>query len=264
MRPNMKPDEFLTLAIQTALAAGAMLEKKFGTVLEISSKEGNHNLVTECDKAAEEMIITTIHKKFPGHAILAEESGASTHRNDITWVIDPLDGTVNFAHGVPVFAVSIGVAIEETLSCGVVYQPITKELFFAQKGQGSFLNGKALQVTQTAQLTQAFLATGFPYNVNEDPLNCIEVFAKLTRLGLPIRRLGSAALDLSYVAAGRFDAYWEASLYPWDFAAGKLIVEEAGGKVTNYQDQPLAWNARTPILSSNGHLHPQLREVVCP
>lgn len=259
----MKTETFLSLALQVALQSGEMLRKKFGTGIEISSKEGKHNLVTECDKASEKMIIETIHKSFPHHAILAEESGASAHKNEVVWIIDPLDGTVNFAHSIPVFCVSIAVAIEGKVVSGVVYQPMTHEMFFAEKGKGGFLNGTKLNVSETSSLEKAILSTGFPYNVDENPLNCIETFAKLTRLGIPIRRLGSAAIDLSYVAAGRFDAYWEVSLHPWDVAAGQLILEEAGGKVTDYSGKPRSLFSTDPILSSNGKLHEQMSRVLC-
>lgn len=259
----MKSESFLSLALQAALKSGEMLRKKFGTEIEVSSKEGRHNLVTECDKAAEQMIIETIHKSFPHHAILAEESGASVHKNEITWIIDPLDGTVNFAHSIPVFSVSIAVAIEEKVVSGVVYQPMTHEIFFAEKGKGSFLNGSKLAVSKTSSLEKSILSTGFPYNVDENPLNCIETFAKLSRLGLPIRRLGSAAIDLSYVAAGRFDAFWEVTLHPWDVAAGQLIVEEAGGKVTDYAGNLRPLFSTGPLLASNGKLHQQMSKALC-
>jgi len=259
----MKNESFLSLALQAALQSGELLRKKFGTEFKVSSKEGRHNLVTECDKASEKMIIDTIHKSFPHHAILAEESGASAQKNEVTWIIDPLDGTVNFAHSIPVFSVSIAVAIGDKVVSGVVYQPMTHEIFFAEKGKGSFLNGTRLSVSPTTSLEKAILSTGFPYNVNENPLNCIDTFAKLTRLGLPIRRLGSAAIDLSYVAAGRFDAYWEVTLHPWDVAAGQLIVEEAGGKVTDYAGNPRSLFSTGPILSSNGKLHQQMSKALC-
>lgn len=250
--------EFLNVAIEAALKAGEIIARGFGTVFAISSKEGKHNLVTEYDKAAEKCIMGVILGRFPNHQILAEESGFSKGKEEVTWIVDPLDGTVNFAHNIPVFSVSIAAAVEGKVVCGVVFQPLLHELFVAEAGKGAYLNGSKISVTSTNSLEKAFLATGFPYNVHENPMNCIESFAQLTRLGIPIRRLGSAALDLSYVAAGRFDGYWEVSLEPWDFAAGKLLIEEAGGKVTGYDGSKKEILAAGPILSSNGVLHPKL------
>lgn len=259
----MKSSEALTVAVEAALKAGEMLRQKFGTEFKVSSKEGRHNLVTECDKASEKMIIGTIHKIFPDHAILAEESGASAQKNHVTWIIDPLDGTVNFAHTIPVFSVSIAAAVGAEVVAGVVYQPITQETFTAEKGKGAFLNGKPIRVTHTPKIEEAIVSTGFPYNLNENPLGCIEAFLKVARLGLPIRRLGSAAIDLSYVAAGRFDAFWEVILHPWDFAAGQLLIEEAGGKVTDYQGKGHSLFAAGPILASNGKIHQQMSQILC-
>ncbi len=253
--------EFLTVAMQAALQAGALLKHGFGTAFEISSKEGHHNLVTTYDNLAEKTIAETIGKRFPAHGFLGEESGHQKH-GSILWIVDPLDGTVNFAHNVPVFSVSIAVAMDGKVVAGVIYQPMTDELFWAEKGKGAFLNGKLIKVSSQAKLDQAFLATGFPYNVSEDPLSCIETFEKLTRKGIPIRRLGSAAVDLSYVAAGRFDGYWEVILQPWDLAAGLLIVEEAGGKVTRYDGSPCNPLEKGPVLAANKHLHSQLLEVI--
>lgn len=245
------------IAIQAALKAGGILKRGFHTSYAINSKEGKHNLVTEYDTLSEEIIISMIRSYYPDHAFLAEESGlsASKQQKTITWIIDPLDGTVNFAHKVPIFSVSIAAAFDNDILCGVVYQPMTEELFVAEKGKGAFLNGSLIQVSPQTKLEDSYVATGFPYNVHENPLYCIDSFAKLSKMGLPIRRLGSAAIDLSYVAAGRFDAYWEVFLQPWDLAAGKLIVEEAGGKVSNYFGEERKVLEATHVLATNGHLH---------
>jgi myo-inositol-1(or 4)-monophosphatase len=259
----MKTSEFLKTAIDVALESGKILEQMFGTNYEVGSKEGCHNLVTACDKASEDYIIDTITKRFPSHQILAEESGASSNKSEITWIIDPLDGTVNFAHNIPVFSVSIGVAIGSEIVCGVVYQPLTKELFYAQSKQGAFLNQKQIYVTTTTHLKQSFLATGFPYNIDQNPLSCLESFSKFSRLGIPIRRLGSAAIDLAYVAAGRYDGYWEVILQPWDYAAGLLLVQEAGGKVTNYQGTSFDLMLPTSLIASNNIIHPFMMEILC-
>lgn len=253
--------QFLSVATQAALRAGHLLKKGFGTSYEISSKEGRHNLVTTYDKLAESMILEAVTKQFPSHGFLGEESGHQK-KGDILWIVDPLDGTVNFAHNIPVFCVSIGVAIESEIVAAAIYQPMTEELFWAEKGHGAFLNGEPLRVSPQKNLEGAYLSTGFPYNVHEDPLHCIETFTRLTRLGIPIRRLGSAAIDLSYVAAGRFDAYWEVSLQPWDLAAGLLIVEEAGGTVTRYDGSRCNPYEEGTTLASNTHLHTQLQKEI--
>lgn len=262
---NPKRAELLNTATEAALLAGQMLRRGFGTSFAISSKSGRHNLVTDYDKAAEEAILSLIKKSFPSHGFLAEESGASSGAaSDVLWIVDPLDGTVNFANTIPVFSVSIAAAIAGEVVCGVVYQPMTEELFTAEKGKGAHLNGSPLAVRGTADLDDAFLATGFPYNTSEDPLHCIETFAKLARKGLPIRRLGSAAIDLSYVAAGRFDGFWEAALQPWDFAAGMLLVQEAGGRVTDYSNQTLNPVKASSLVATNGRLHERLLKEIFP
>ena len=254
--------EFLSVAIETAMHAGHLLKKGFGTSYEISTKAGRHNLVTTYDKLAEEAISKMIAEKFPSHGFLGEESGLRSQSGNMLWIVDPLDGTVNFAHDIPIFCVSIALAIASKVVLGVVYQPMTDELFWAEKGKGAFLNGKKIQVSTQEHLNDAYLTTGFPYNVHEDPMHCIETFSRLTRLGIPIRRLGSAAIDLSYVAAGRFDAYWEVSLQPWDLAAGLLLVEEAGGSVTRYDGSSCHIEQAGPVLATNKRLHSQLQKVI--
>ncbi len=251
--------EFLTVAIEAALQAGDLLRKGFGTSYEITNKPGRHNLVTHYDKLAESCIFACLLKRFPGHGFIGEEQG-QTKEGDVIWIVDPLDGTVNFAHGIPLFSVSIAAVTENEVVASCVYQPMTQELFWAEKGKGSFLNGVELRVTTTDSIDEAMLATGFPYNVHEDPLHCIETFAKMTRKGIPIRRFGSAAIDLAYVAAGRFDAYWEVSLQPWDFAGGKLLIEEAGGKVTRYDGKACDVFKDGTVLATNRLLHPLMQE----
>ncbi len=251
--------EYSIIAIQSALAAGELLRQGFGTQFLIESKPGKQNLVTEYDKASEKKIISAILERYPDHNILAEESGQlQKSKSPFTWIIDPLDGTVNFAHNVPMFCISIAVAKANEIISAVVYHPLLQELFFAEKGMGAFLNGTPISVTQNDQLSGSLLATGFPYNVDTNPHHCIESFTKLQAQGIPIRRIGSAALDMSYVAAGRFDGYWEVSLHPWDMAAGKLLVEEAGGKVSHYDGSPHKIFCNETILATNGKLHPLL------
>ncbi len=253
--------EMTLVAIQAALKSGEELKRGFNTSFSISSKEGRQNLVTEYDKKSEEIILSSIQKHFPMHHFLAEESGASSHgTGEITWVIDPLDGTVNFAHNVPIFSISIAACRGNEILCGVVLQPITQELFVAEKGKGSFLNGSSICVSKETDLSQSLLATGFPYNVDTDPHHCVETFAHFTKMGYPIRRMGSAAIDLAYVAAGRFGVYWEVLLHPWDMAAGKLLVEEAKGVVSRYDGSPRDVFTYTNLLASNGVFHPFMIE----
>lgn len=251
-------DSLLITAIQAALHAGSELKRGLGTSFTIDSKPGRHNLVTEYDKLSEQIIIDTIKRKFSNHSILAEESGSHMSSSEILWVIDPLDGTANFASAIPSFCVSIAATCGHDILCGVVYQPMTNELFTAQTGQGAFLNGRPIKTSSVADIKDAMIATGFPYNVDENPLRCIDQLAKVLHMGLPIRRIGSAALDLCYTAAGRFDAYWECHLEPWDLAAGKLILEEAGGKVTDYAGNHRPYDKKTSVLSSNSILHDQM------
>ncbi|MBI2743191.1 MAG: inositol monophosphatase [Chlamydiales bacterium] len=246
-------------AIQAALKAGELLKTGFNSKYAIHSKPGIHNLVTEYDLKAEECIISMIREQFPDHSFLAEESGDSNSTSSsITWVIDPLDGTVNFAHNIPFFSVSIAACTKDETLCGVVYQPMTQELFIAEKGRGSYLNGARLQVSETREIEKSILATGFPYNLQENPLKCIDVFSSVALIGMPIRRLGSAALDISYVAAGRFDGFWEVVLHPWDLAAAKLILEEAGGKLTHYDGKKHPIFTSGTVLATNSLIHEKM------
>lgn len=248
----------LTLVgIEAALLAGDILRQGYGTHFEISSKEGKHNLVTEYDHKAEKAIIEFLSKQVPGSDFLAEESGATGKKSGgIRWIIDPLDGTVNFAHQIPFFAVSIAAEKEGEVIAGVVYQPITHELFVGEKGKGSFLNGKRLKVSPVKTIEESILSTGFPYNLSENPLHCIEHFTDILKLGIPIRRLGVASIDLSYTAAGRFEGFFEAKLAHWDYAAAKLFIEEAGGIFTDWSGNPVKPNGS--MLATNGHIHETL------
>jgi myo-inositol-1(or 4)-monophosphatase len=252
-------EELTISAINAALSAGEILRKGFNTHFTINKKEGRHNLVTEYDLLSEKHIIEQIKGKYPSHNILSEEAGfIGNDSSEIQWIIDPIDGTVNFAHGIPAFAVSIAAKQEDTIILGVTYQPITNELFVAQKNKGAFLNGKQFFVSQVKDLNEAVIGTGFPYNLNENPGNCLERFLHMAKIGMPIRRMGSATIDLAYLACSRLDGFWEINLGPWDCAAGLLFIEEAKGCVTTWDGKPFEIKEKNQILASNGYLHEQL------
>ena len=254
----------LNFAINVARDAGSILVDKLGRALQVSNK-GAIDLVTEADLASEKLIIERIRSHYPRHAILAEESGASeNHTGDSAaewkWIIDPLDGTTNYAHGYPCFCVSIGVERAGKLELGVVYDPMRNEMFAAERGQGATLNHRPMRVSEVADLSRAMLCTGFPYDVRERP-DFARDFSSFTMQAQAVRRDGSAALDLAYVACGRFDGFWEDGLNPWDLAAGVLLIEEAGGSVTDFKGAPLdIYSAR--VLASNGLVHHAMMQVI--
>jgi myo-inositol-1(or 4)-monophosphatase len=252
--------QFLEIAVSAARAAGAIQLRNIEADLGIDTKSNDSDLVTRVDKECEALIRHHILTAFPDHAILGEEGGnvgTGTHQ----WIVDPLDGTVNYAHGFPFFCVSIGLEVSGERVVGVVYDPNRDELFHAVKGGGAFLNGKQLQVSSVAQLGgRAMLATGFPY----DPvaaLEALEVFKKFLGLGLPVRRPGAAAIDLCYVACGRIDGFFEYKLNAWDCAAAILLIEEAGGRVTNFAGGTYEYKDKK-IVASNAHLHDAMLEVI--
>jgi myo-inositol-1(or 4)-monophosphatase len=241
--------------------AGKIILQYFNGVFKIEHKEGINNLVTEVDKHAEAKIIDVIRTTFPDHSIISEEVGELKTASDYQWIIDPIDGTVNFAHGVPICCVSIGLMYEGKLLMGSVYNPMMNELFFAQKGKGATLNGNPIKVSANGNFKTAFLVTGFPYNWPDGAEHPIKVFEKLVLEGLPVRRLGSAAIDLCWVACGRFDGFWEYNLQPWDVAAGYLIVEEAGGRVTDFTGKDYdVFDKET--LATNGKIHEDMLGVI--
>lgn len=252
----------LNVAKEAALEAGKFLKYNLGKVKHIERKQGQEtNLVTEIDKQAEAIIIKKIKQHYPSHDILAEESGGHEARSEYKWVIDPLDGTTNFTHGLPVFCVSIGVELNGTIVAGAIYDPSSDEMFTAEKGSGAFLNGKRIHVSSCDSLITSLLVTGFPYNVKENPHHVIEHFVNFVMEGQGVRRLGSAALDLAYIAAGRLDGYWEVFLNPWDKAAGMLLVQEAGGVVTDFKNNPASiYEPNT--LATNGKIHQQMLAVL--
>uniref|UniRef100_A0A2A4YDC8 Inositol-1-monophosphatase n=1 Tax=Aerophobetes bacterium TaxID=2030807 RepID=A0A2A4YDC8_UNCAE len=257
--PNVILSKLTSIAILAAQTAGEVLKRGFDTTLITSSKEGKHNLCTDYDEKVEKMIIAFIKDHFPDHTFLGEEFGAQGNNPQaIQWILDPIDGTVNFAHSIPVFSISIAATFNGKTLSGVVYSPMSNELFVAEKGSGAYLNGTKLKISKTTTLSDSFLATGFPYNTHENPGGCINHFMAFAKLGIPIRRLGSAALDLAYVAAGRYDGFWEVSLKPWDFAVGCLLIEEAGGKISDYDNSPITTKSETSIVASNGHIQEQI------
>ena len=251
----------LSFATQIAREAGNLLVQKLGSA-KITSK-GDINLVTEADIAAENLIIERIRSHYPQHAILAEESGETVlvgKQSEWKWIIDPLDGTTNYAHGYPCFCVSIALEHKGVLEVGVVYDPMRDEMFAAERGRGATLNDRQMRVSTVDELSQAMVCTGFPYNVRERP-DFAREFAKFTMEAQAVRRDGSAALDLAYVACGRFDGFWEDGLSPWDVAAGALLIFEARGRVTNFKDQPLdIYNEQ--VLASNGLIHEAMMRVL--
>lgn len=256
------PEQLVNCAKEAAKNAGDILMLGFGTNFQIFNKEGKNNLVTEYDHKSEEYIINFINSKFPDHTFLAEESGLTGNDfENIQWVIDPLDGTVNYAHGLPIFSVSIAAVLNREVLCGVIYNPVLNEMFVAVKGQGATLNGEPIKISSSFDMEESFLVTGFPYNVHKNPGHCVDHFIGIIRRGIPIRRLGSAALDLAYVACGRFDGFWETNLKPWDVAAGILIVKEAGGMVTQY-NKDAYWLDNDNMLATNGILHNQISETL--
>jgi myo-inositol-1(or 4)-monophosphatase len=251
-------DQFLEVAVETAIEAGGILLSEFDHPAKISYK-GEVDLVTQADRRSEDAIVGRLRGYFPKHAIVAEEGGGQEGDGRHRWIVDPLDGTTNFAHGYPCFAVSIGFEREGELVAGVVYQPITKELFTASRGEGAYLNERRIQVSQIDHLSTSLLATGFPSTKRARNPN-IHYYWNFTLRSHGVRRDGSAALDLAAVACGRFDGFWEFGLHPWDTAAGVLLVREAGGVVTNFSGQPYHVGDYE-TLASNGRIHLELRQV---
>ena len=255
----------LNFAIQTARDAGRLLAERLGrTSLRIENKS-EIDLVTESDLASERLIIDRIKTFYPRHAILAEESGATTPvtteaQSEWRWIIDPLDGTTNYAHGYPCFCVSIALEQKGKLQLGVIYDPMRDELFTAERGEGAARNGRRIHVSLTPSLGSALLCTGFPYDVRERG-EFARHFANFIMNAQGVRRDGSAALDLAYVACGRFDGFWEEGLRPWDVAAAVVLIEEAGGRVTHYDGSAFDIYS-APILASNGLVHEQMMRVL--
>jgi len=240
-----------------ARQAGAILRAGYDTEHQVDYK-GVIDLVTEVDHQSERFLLGEVQKDFPEHHIFSEETGIIQGSDDHIWYIDPLDGTVNYAHHIPIFCVSIGYASRGTLSLGAVYDPMRDEMFLAERGQGATLNGKALRVSSTTELQKSLLVTGFPYDAWNTPQDNFANFVKFGKLSQGVRRLGSAALDLCYVAAGRFDGFWEMALNPWDVAAGGLISKEAGARVTNVKGEGDFISLPQSVIASTPGIHARM------
>jgi myo-inositol-1(or 4)-monophosphatase len=246
---------------KAALEAGKILKEYFEKDYGIESKDIISNLVTEVDKKSESKIIEIIKSEFPEHNILSEEIGAINTSSNVKWIIDPIDGTINYAHRIPLCCVSIGIEVEGQVIMGLVYNPLSGEQFFSEKGKGAFLNNKKINVSKQSNLKSALLVTGFPYDTGNNPNNPVSIFSKFVNMDIPVRRLGSAALDLCWTACGRFDGFWEYNLNPWDVAAGYLIVNESGGNVTGFKNNKYSIYEKE-ILATNGLLHNAMLEVI--
>src|SRR5436190_6109779 len=252
----------LNFAIEIARDAGQLLLEKFGRKIKIS-KKGDINLVTEADLASEALIIERIKSYYPKHSILAEEAGNAVTiggENTWKWIIDPLDGTTNFAHGYPCFCVTLALEHDGEIVVGVTFDPTRNELFAAERGQGASLNNKPIRVSQTEKLSEALVVTGFPYDFKRQS-NFARHLTEFLLTSRGVRRDGSAAIDMAYIACGRFDGFWEEGLNPWDMAAGVLLIEEAGGQVTGYDNSKFNIY-QPPVLASNGLIHSQMIDVL--
>ncbi|BCS52185.1 inositol monophosphatase family protein [Geobacter sp. SVR] len=247
---------YLDAAVEAARMAGSYQRYRFASPLDVDMK-GDKDLVTEVDRESERLIVSHLLGCFPDHGILAEEGDNLQGRSSFRWIIDPVDGTTNYAHGFPWFCSSIALEAEGELVAGVIYNPIYDELFTAVKGSGAFLNGRRLRVSDHAPLKDTLLGTGFPYDCASDPANNFDSFIAFQKKARGIRRAGAAALDLASVAAGRLDGYWELKLKPWDVAAGVLMVREAGGCVTTFDGSPFTVD-NNRILASNGLIHDEM------
>lgn len=252
--------DLLPTAIEAARAAGALLRELQASPRTIDHK-GVINLVTDGDRRSEALLVSLIRSRFPSHSILSEEGRGHAGAADVCWILDPLDGTTNFAHGFPFYSVSVALTVRGELAAGVVYDPNRDECFVAERGAGARMNDAPLKVSAIAVLTDALLCTGFPYDIREAPSEVVARFQAFLVRAQAVRRPGSAALDLAYVAAGRLDGFWEDKIHAWDLAAGALLVQEAGGRVSDYAGNPLDIH-RGEIVASNGLLHAAMLKVL--
>ena len=246
---------YLKTALEMAQAGGGVLKRFWGKLEQIDSKAESIDLVTEADRIAEKTLLALVQKHYPTHQFLGEESGAWGETSEYLWVVDPLDGTTNYTHQYPMVCLSIALVVKGEPKVGVVYNPILNELFHATEGSGSYLNGNPIHVSSIATLERSLLASGFPYDRRSNPQNNYAEFCRLTHLTQGVRRGGSAALDLAYVAAGRFEGYWERGIKPWDVAAGILLVREAGGHALSYREALSGY-----MQASNGLIEQELEK----
>lgn len=257
---TLEDREHLEAARVAAKEAGRILMERFGRRPQVYYK-GRINLVTDVDRRSEASIVSFLHRRFPDHTILSEEGQGHVGKGETCWIVDPLDGTTNYAHGFPFFAVSIALEHQGKLRCGVVYDPLREEWFTAVHEGGAYLNEEPIHVSDTDQLEEALLATGFPYDMRESPENNLNHFSNFSMRAQAVRRPGVASIDLAYVAAGRLDGFWELKLKAWDIAAGALLVAEAGGTVTDFGGGPLDIY-RPEIVASNPHIHNAILQVL--
>ena len=253
-------DELQKVALEAALQAGKILKDNIGKNFSVSYK-ADKNLVTDIDKLAENAILGIIKKRFPSHSILTEEKGEESRSSSFKWIIDPLDGTTNYAHGFRIFCVSIGIEKDGEIISGVVYDPANEEIFTANKNGGAYLNNIRISVSSVSSMADSLLSTGFPYDIKKNPNNNFDNFKNFAFRAQAIRRAGSAALDLCFVACGRFDGFWESGLNPWDVAAGSLMVSEAGGLVSDFSGKDFSVYKKE-TLASNGKIHQDMAEIL--
>jgi len=253
--------ELEELAISVAREVGALQRERFEDPREIETKSSAIDLVTDVDRASDQLILERITAQRPNDEILTEETGVHGGPSSVRWIVDPLDGTTNYAHGFPHFAVSIGIECDGVREVGVIYDPMKDELFRVRRGEGAFCNSKPMAVSQVTELHRALLATGFGYDVHHSKVDNLDHFGHFIKRAQAVRRAGSAALDLAYVACGRFDGFWELALHPWDVAAGVLMVEEAGGRTSDLVGGPVPVSADR-LVASNGSLHESMLELL--
>jgi myo-inositol-1(or 4)-monophosphatase len=252
--------DYMAVAAEAVLRAGAIQKARYGQRIEIRHK-GPVDLVTEVDRQCEDAILETLRARAPGHDIVTEETQLARTGSRFCWYVDPLDGTTNYAHGYPCFNASVALAQDGVVVAGAVYEPLRAELFTAERGSGSHLNGRRLRVSETAVMKNALMVTGFPYDIHEKTNDRLRYFNLFIRHARAIRRDGAAALDLSFVAAGRFDAFFEENLQPWDVLAGGLIVEEAGGRISDFDGGPIGLQG-AQVLASNGRLQDAMLDLL--
>jgi myo-inositol-1(or 4)-monophosphatase len=253
----------LELALALAREAGALQKQRFGEPRQIQTKSSAIDLVTDVDRACDALIRERVRSAFPDDGLLTEEAAEQPGASGWRWIVDPLDGTTNYAHGFPHFAVSIAVEREGAVELGAIFDPVKDELFHAARGQGAYRNGRAVRVSGIEKLERSLLATGFPYSVHVSAGDNLEYFGRFIRVAQAVRRAGSAALDLAYIACGRFDGFWELSLHRWDVAAGLLLIEEAGGAFSDFDGGVVPADA-SRVVASNGRVHAAMLEVLAP